>query len=113
VGRGLVRRRNGESSGRRGGRRVNDQGEEEFCRPDGGSLQQYLEHDVSDWLQTRRQEIEERLQIRSQALGEALDVERLDKLARYEIHLDRKLGRSLAMLLKLQEMRRTITAPAA
>jgi hypothetical protein len=39
------------------GRGSNDQGEEEFCRPDGGSLQQYLEQDVSDWLQTRRQEI--------------------------------------------------------
>ena len=91
----------------------NDHGEEEYCRPNVVSLLGFLEDVVSDWLQTRRQEIESRVQIRTQTLGEALDAERLDKVARYETHLDRKLGRSLAMLLKLQEMRRTITVPAA
>jgi hypothetical protein len=97
-----------------GARDEPDGGEEdESCRPDGGSLLRYLEDVVSDWLQTRRQEVERRCEVRAQALGEALDAERLDKLARYETHLDRKLGRTLAMLLKLQEMRRTITAPAA
>ena len=88
-------------------------GEEESCRPDAGCLLRYLEDVVSEWLRTQRREIERRCQVRDQALGEALDVERLDKIARYEIHLDRKLARTLAMLLKLQEMRRTITAPAA
>jgi hypothetical protein len=35
-------------------------------------------------------------------------------LARYEVHLDRKLERILGMLLKLQDLRRTITSdPAA
>jgi hypothetical protein len=92
---------------------ANGQGELERCRPDPACLLRYLEDVVSDWLQTTRQEIESRVQIRSQALGEALDVERLEKIARYETHLDRKLARTLAMLLKLQEMRRTITAPAA
>jgi hypothetical protein len=91
----------------------NDHGGEEFCRPSVASLLAFLEDVVSDWLQTRRREIEDRLQIRSQALGEALDVERLDKVARYETHLDRKLARTLAMLFKLQEMRQTVTAPAA
>ena len=86
--------------------------DDELCRPDEAGLLRYLE-DVSEWLQTTRQEVERRCQVRAQALGEALDVERLDKVARYETHLDRKLGRTLAMLLKLQEMRRTITAPAA
>jgi len=83
-----------------------------LCRPDVAGLLRYLE-DVSEWLRTRRQEVERRCQVRAQALGEALDVDRLDKVARYETHLDRKLGRTLAMLLKLQEMRQTITAPAA
>jgi hypothetical protein len=32
--------------------------------------------------------------IREQAFGESLDPHRLDKLARYEVHLDRKLERS-------------------
>ena len=36
-----------------------------------------------------------------------MDPHRLDKLARYESHLDRKLERTLAMLLKLQDLRRT------
>jgi hypothetical protein len=30
----------------------------------------------------------------------------LTRLARYEVHLDRKLERTLAMLFKLQELRR-------
>ena len=90
----------------------NEHGDEESCRPDAGCLLRYLE-DVSQWLRAQRREIERQCQVRAQALGEALDFERLDKVARYETHLDRKLGRTLAMLLKLQEMRRTITAPAA
>ena len=45
-------------------------------------------------------------QIRAQAFGEAVDPHRLERLARYEVHLDRKLERMLAMLFKLQELRR-------
>jgi hypothetical protein len=86
---------------------------EESHRPDRDSLLRFLEDDVLAWLRTRRREIESRCQVRAQALGEALDVEQLDKLARYETHLDRKLARTLAMLLNLQEVRRTIAAPTA
>jgi len=43
--------------------------------------------------------------LRSQALGEALEPERLEGLARDKIHLDRKLERNLAMLLKLKDLR--------
>ncbi len=39
-------------------------------------------------------------------LGEALAVKAFEGLARYEVHLDRKLERTLAMLLKLQDLRR-------
>jgi hypothetical protein len=46
--------------------------------------------------------------LRSQALGQALDPERLEGLARYEVHLDRKLERTLAMLLKLKDLRRSV-----
>ena len=41
----------------------------------------------------RGKELANRPLIQSQAFGEALDPHRLDKLARYEIHLDRKLER--------------------
>jgi len=39
-------------------------------------------------------------------VGRLVDPDRLDRLARYEVHLDRKLERMLAMLFKLQELRR-------
>ncbi len=44
--------------------------------------------------------------IKTQTLGEGLQAHRLEKLNRYETHLDRKFERTLAMLLKLKELRR-------
>jgi hypothetical protein len=64
------------------------------------------------WYARRRRELENRNLIRAQAFGEALDLNYLEKLARYEVHLDRKLERILGMLLKLQDLRRTITPDA-
>jgi len=43
--------------------------------------------------------------IKAQTLGEGLQAYRLEKLNRYETHLDRKFERTLAMLLKLKELR--------
>ena len=45
--------------------------------------------------------------IKAQTLGEGLKAERLEKLSRYETHLDRKFERTLAMLIKLKELRST------
>lgn len=45
--------------------------------------------------------------IKAQTLGEGLQAHRLEKLNRYETHLDRKFERTLAMLLKLKELRRS------
>ena len=44
--------------------------------------------------------------IKAQALGEGLQAHRLEKLNRYETHLDRKFERTLGMLLKLKELKR-------
>ena len=44
--------------------------------------------------------------IKSQILGEGLQASRLEPLNRYETHLDRKFERTLAMILKLKELRR-------
>ncbi len=44
--------------------------------------------------------------IKAQTLGEGLRAHLLDKLSRYETHLDRKFERTLAMLLKLKDLRR-------
>lgn len=43
--------------------------------------------------------------IKTQTLGEGLQAHRLEKLNRYETHLDRKFERTLAMLLKLKDLR--------
>lgn len=45
-------------------------------------------------------------EIREQAFGDAFMPEQMEKIARYETHLDRKLERMLAMLMKLQQVRR-------
>ena len=42
---------------------------------------------------------------KAQTLGEGLQAHRLEKLNRYETHLDRKFERTLAMLLKLKLLR--------
>lgn len=43
--------------------------------------------------------------IKAQTLGEGLRAHLLEKLNRYETHLDRKFERTLAMLLKLKDLR--------
>jgi hypothetical protein len=73
---------------------------------DAESLRRFLEAEILPWYEKRRRELEHRPLIRAQALGEAIDPHRLERLARYEVHLDRKLERMLAMLLKLQDLRR-------
>ena len=74
-------------------------------RADSESLKRFLEDEVLPWYEKRRQEIEYRPLIREQAFGEAVNPDRLERLARYEVHLDRKLERMLAMLFKLKELR--------
>jgi hypothetical protein len=67
----------------------------------------FLEHDVLPSYTQRRTELKNRALIRRQAFGEAFDPGTLEKLGRYEVHLDRKLERTLAMLIRLQELRYT------
>jgi hypothetical protein len=43
--------------------------------------------------------------IREQAFGESLDPDKLERFARYEVHLDRKFERTLGMLFRLRELR--------
>lgn len=43
--------------------------------------------------------------IKAQTLGEGLQAHRLEKLNRYETYLDRKFERTLAMILKMKELR--------
>ncbi len=62
------------------------------------------------WLETRKKELANRPLIREQAFGEALDPDKLERLGRYEVHLDRKLDRMLTMLLRLRDLRQGVVA---
>jgi len=68
-----------------------------------------LAHYIRDILEPicYRMEFEARSQaaIKAQTLGEGLQAHKLEKLNRYETHLDRKFERTLAMLLKMKELR--------
>jgi hypothetical protein len=87
-------------------RKLNDYYEDETpYRPDAGSLRRFLENEILPWYQRRRRELDHRHLIRTQAFGDAVQPDRLERLARYEVHLDRKLERTIAMLLRLQELR--------
>jgi hypothetical protein len=50
-------------------------------------------------------ELQHRNAIREQAFGVAYAADALEVPARYGIHLDRKLERTLAMLIRLRELR--------
>ena len=71
-------------------------------------LRRFLEAKVLPWFENRRKELANRPLIREQAFGEALDPDKLERLGRYEVHLDRKLERMLTMLLRLKDLQRTI-----
>ena len=68
-------------------------------------LRHFLEAEVLPWFEAQKAELANRELIRDQAFGEALDPEKLEKLGRYEVHLDRKLERMLSILLRLKDLR--------
>jgi hypothetical protein len=70
-------------------------------------LRRFLEGEVLPWFENRKTELANRPLIREQAFGEAFDPDKLERLGRYEVHLDRKLERMLTMLLRLKELRPT------
>lgn len=65
-----------------------------------------MEVEVIPYFSQRRAVLSNHGSIIAQVQGEALDTEKLENLARYEIFLDRKLERILSILLKLQALRK-------
>ena len=64
------------------------------------------EDEVLPWFKARKKELANRPLIREQAFGESLESREAEQLlGRCEVHLDRKLERMLAMLLRLQDLR--------
>lgn len=80
--------------------------DEEPATPDAEGLRRFISGKLLSWFDERRRDLAHRPLIRDQAFGEALDPDKLEQLGRYEVHLDRKLERTLAMLLKLKDLRR-------
>jgi len=82
---------------------------EEVATADNLGLRRFLETKVSPWYEARKQELANRPLVREQAFGEALDPVKLKRLGRYEVHLDRKLERMLAILFRVKDLRQDIT----
>ena len=87
-----------------------DEGEAPYGA-DSDHLRRFVETQVLPWYDRRRTELANRPLIREQAFGESLDAEKLEVLGRYEVHLDRKLERMLAMLLRLKDLRQMRVEP--
>lgn len=80
---------------------------------DAHSLKRFLENEILPWYDQQRSQINSQPLLRAQALGEALDPDKLEQLGRYEVHLDRKFERTLSTLLRLQELRHAKADAAA
>lgn len=68
-------------------------------------LATFIDNDLLPFCRQMVVEVQSHGAIKAQALGEGLQAHRLDKMNRYETHLDRKFERTLAMLLKLKSLR--------
>jgi len=68
-------------------------------------LADFIRDHLEPLCRSMESEVRHQEAIKVQILGEGLQVHRLEKLNRYETHLDRRFERTLAMLLKLREFR--------
>ena len=83
----------------------NDAEEEDGYFPTSDSLVKWLNIEILRWLQSSENTLMLHHDIRNQAFGESLDPVKLNELGKWESHLDRKLERTLSMLIKLKELR--------
>ncbi len=72
---------------------------------DAAGLAAFIDAHVTPFAYQQEKESRHHDAIVNQALGEGLQAYRLEKLCRYETHLDRKFERTLAMLIKLKDLR--------
>jgi len=76
------------------------------CQPSVEHLQYFLRFEALPFYNQQYEEVRHRALVRQQAEGEAfIPDDKLEKFARYEVHLDRKFERTLTVLLRLQEMK--------
>ena len=73
--------------------------------PTADALKAWINRHWRGWYEEPVAELEHRDTIRDQALGATYATPRVEVITRYEVHLDRKLERTLAMLVRLKELR--------
>jgi hypothetical protein len=83
----------------------------DYYLSDGKNLARFLETEILPQYRDRRDELENRSLIRDQSFGDAVDSSALQGLTRYEVHLDRKMERTLGTLIKYQSLRREAHPP--
>lgn len=79
--------------------------EEETYTADAEGLATWIRAWLMPFCYQREVETRHQPAIKAQTLGEGLQAYKLEKLNRYETHLDRKFERTLAMILKMKELR--------
>jgi len=84
--------------------------EDEEYTADATGLAAFITEHVTPLVYRQEKESRHHDAIVNQTLGEGLHAYKLEKLSRYETHLDRKFERTLAMLIKLKDLR-TSRAP--
>ncbi len=80
--------------------------EEEPATADAERMRRFPEREILPWYVPRKKELANRPLFCERAFGEAFDRDKLERLGRYEMRLYRKLERTLAILIRLQDLRR-------
>jgi hypothetical protein len=83
--------------------------DEEYAADDEG-LATFIQMHLDPLCIRQEKEARHHEAIKNQTLGEGLKAYQLEKLSRYETHLDRKFERTLGMLIKLKDLRALKTA---
>lgn len=79
--------------------------DEEEYTADATGLAAFINEHVTPFVYQQEKESRHHDAIVNQTIGEGLQAYKLEKLSRYETHLDRKFERTLAMLIKLKDLR--------
>ena len=82
-----------------------DQAREEELPSTAAALLDFIEEELEPCCVSLERELCHRERVRTQLLGEGFRWNRLESITRYETHLDRKFERTLAVLLKVKEVR--------
>ena len=79
--------------------------DDEEYTADAAGLAAFISEHVTPMCYQQEKESRHHDAIVNQTIGEGLQAYKLEKLSRYETHLDRKFERTLAMLIKLKDLR--------